>query len=128
MIKILKSYNEKEIFDRSTQTVDVSASVSEIIENVKSNGDAALKEYCLKFDKVEIDKFEIDAALMKKAYENTDDDFKAVLDEAAKNIREYHEMQKREGYEIKRSNGVVLGRRGLPLQRGALYVPGGTAA
>lgn len=128
MIKILKSYNEKEIFDRSTQTVDVSASVSEIIENVKSNGDAALKEYCLKFDKVEIDKFEIDAALMKKAYENTDDDFKAVLDEAAKNIREYHEMQKREGYEIKRSNGVVLGRRVLPLQRVALYVPGGTAA
>ncbi|MBQ5837646.1 MAG: histidinol dehydrogenase [Clostridia bacterium] len=128
MIKILKSYNEKEIFDRSTQIVDVSASVSEIIENVKSNGDAALKEYCLKFDKVEIDKFEIDAALMKKAYENTDDDFKAVLDEAAKNIREYHEMQKREGYEIKRSNGVVLGRRVLPLQRVALYVPGGTAA
>lgn len=128
MIKILKSYNEKEIFDRSTQTVDVSASVSEIIENVKSNGDAALKEYCLKFDKVEIDKFEIDAALMKKAYENTDDDFKAVLDEAAMNIREYHEMQKREGYEIKRSNGVVLGRRVLPLQRVALYVPGGTAA
>ena len=128
MIKILKSYNEKEIFDRSTQTVDVSASVSEIIENVKSNGDAALKEYCLKFDKVEIDKFEIDAALMKKAYENTDDDFKAVLDEAAKNIREYHEMQKREGYEINRSNGVVLGRRVLPLQRVALYVPGGTAA
>lgn len=128
MIKILKSYNEKEIFDRSTQTVDVSASVSEIIENVKSNGDAALKEYCLKFDKVEIDKYEIDAALMKKAYENTDDDFKAVLDEAAMNIREYHEMQKREGYEIKRSNGVVLGRRVLPLQRVALYVPGGTAA
>lgn len=128
MIKILKSYNEKEIFDRSTQTVDVSASVSEIIENVKSNGDAALKEYCLKFDKVEIDKYEIDAALMKKAYENTDDDFKAVLDEAAKNIREYHEMQKRKGYEIKRSNGVVLGRRVLPLQRVALYVPGGTAA
>ena len=46
MIKILKSYNEKEIFDRSTQTVDVSDAVSEIIANVRLNGDKALKEYC----------------------------------------------------------------------------------
>lgn len=128
MIKILKSYNEKEIFDRSTQAVDVSDAVSEIIENVKNNGDSALKEYCQKFDKVEIVDFEIDASLMKKAYDNTDDEFKAVLDEAAKNIREYHEMQKRNGYEIKRDNGVILGRKVLPLQRVALYVPGGTAA
>ena len=65
---------------------------------------------------------------MKTAYINADDDFKAVLDEAARNIREYHEMQKRNGYEIKRDNGVVLGRKVLPLQRVALYVPGGTAA
>ena len=128
MIKILKSYNEKEIFDRSAQTVDVSSSVAEIVENVRLNGDSALKEYCLKFDKVSIDKFEIDASLMKRAYENTDDEFKAVLDEAAKNIREYHTMQKREGYEIKRENGAILGRKVLPLQRVALYVPGGTAA
>lgn len=128
MIKILKSYNEKEIFDRSSQVVDVSSAVSSIIENVRNNGDNALKEYSLKFDKVEINNFEIDASLMKKAYDNTDAEFKAVLDEAAKNIREYHEMQRREGYEIKRNNGVILGRKVLPLQRVALYVPGGTAA
>ena len=128
MIKILKSYNEKERFDRSTQTVDVSDAVSEIIANVRLNGDKALKEYCLKFDKVSIENFEIDASAMKTAYINADDDFKAVLDEAARNIREYHEMQKRNGYEIKRDNGVVLGRKVLPLQRVALYVPGGTAA
>ncbi|MBR5285660.1 MAG: histidinol dehydrogenase [Clostridia bacterium] len=128
MIKILKSYNEKEIFDRSTQAVNVSDAVTEIIENVRKNGDIALKEYCLKFDKVEIDNFEIDAGLMKAAYDNTDEEFKAVLDEAAKNIREYHEMQRRNGYEIKRDNGVILGRKVLPLQRVALYVPGGTAA
>lgn len=128
MIKILKSYNEKEIFDRSTQTVDVSSAVLDIIENVRSNGDKAIKEYCKKFDKVELDSLEIDPSLMKQAYDKTDDEFKKVLDEAAKNIREYHEMQKRNGYEIKRENGVILGRKVLPLQRVALYVPGGTAA
>ena len=128
MIKILKSYNEKEIFDRTTQTVDVSSAVSEIIENVRENGDAAIKKYCLRFDKVELDSLEIDPSLMKQAYDKTDDEFKKVLDEAANNIREYHEMQKRNGYEIKRENGVVLGRKVFPLQRVALYVPGGTAA
>ncbi len=128
MIKILKSYNEKEILERAIQTVDVSSAVAEIIENVRVNGDKALSEYCLKFDKVTLESFEVDAALMKKAYDETDAEFKAVLDEAAANIREYHEMQRRDGYEINRKNGVVLGRRVLPLERVALYVPGGTAA
>ena len=128
MIKILKSYNEKEIFDRSNATVDVSEVVREIIENVRINGDSALKEYSKKFDRVDLSCFEIDCTEMKKAYARTDDDFKSVLDEAAANIREYHEAQKRTGYEINRNNGVKIGRRVLPLERVALYVPGGTAA
>lgn len=128
MIKILKSFNEKEIFDRSTAKVDVADIVRDIVENVRINGDAALKEYCKKFDRVDLDSFEVDNTEMKKAYDRTDDKFKAVLDEAAGNIREYHVAQKRDGYEINRNNGVKIGRRVLPLERVALYVPGGTAA
>ncbi len=128
MIKILKSYNEKEIFDRSTATVDVSEIVAEIISNVRANGDSALREYSKRFDKVDVDSFEIYSCELQKAYDRTDDDFKAVLDEAASNIREYHLAQKRDGYEINRNNGVKIGRRVLPLERVALYVPGGTAA
>ncbi|MBO5870934.1 MAG: histidinol dehydrogenase [Clostridia bacterium] len=128
MIKILKSYNENEIFDRSSSTVDVSDIVRGIIENVRTNGDAALREYSAKFDKVELTNFEVESNLMKEAYDRTDAEFKAVLDEAAENIREYHSAQTREGYEINRKNGVKIGRKVLPLQRVALYVPGGTAA
>lgn len=128
MIKILKSYDEKQIFERAAETVDVSDIVRDIIQNVRVNGDKALKEYSLKFDKTEVEKFEIDTSLMKLAYDRTDDEFKAVLEEAARNIYEYHEAQKREGYEINRKNGAVLGRKVIPLQRVALYVPGGTAA
>ena len=128
MIKILKNYDRDQIFDRSTQTVDVSDTVREIINKVRVDGDSALKEYCLKFDRVELDSFEIDSSLMKIAYERCDADFKAVLDEAAANIREYHEAQSREGYEINRTNGVTIGRKVIPLERVALYVPGGTAA
>jgi len=128
MIKILKSYDEKDIFDRGTATIDVSGIVNDIIENVRNNGDDALREYSLKFDKVQIENFEIDANLMEEAYQRTDADFKAVLDEAAQNIREYHSAQIRDGYEIIRNNGVKIGRKVLPLERVALYVPGGTAA
>ena len=128
MIKILENYNEKEIFERSEQVVSVSDIVKDIIDNVKANGDAALKEYSLRFDKVEIANFEIEKSEMKAAYERTDSEFKSVLNEAAKNIREYHSAQVSEGYEITRDNGVTVGRKVLPLQRVALYVPGGTAA
>lgn len=128
MIKILKSYDESDIFDRGTTTVDVSGIVRDIIENVRKNGDEALREYSLKFDKVDIKSFEIDAKLMEEAYQRTNAEFKSVLDEAAQNIREYHAAQTRDGYEITRDNGVKIGRKVLPLERVALYVPGGTAA
>ncbi len=128
MIKILKSYNEKEIFERGSEVFDVAGVVRDIINNVRENGDKALSEYSARFDKVELTDFEIDSSEMKSAYERCDEEFKAVLDEAAFNIREYHAEQTREGYEIKRKNGVVIGRKVLPLQRVALYVPGGTAA
>ena len=128
MIKILKSYDKKQIFERASESVDVSSIVRDIVNNVRANGDKALKEYSAKFDRVELSSFEIEASLMKSAFENVDGAFKDVLEEAAANIREYHEKQKREGYEINRANGVKLGRRVLPLQRVALYVPGGTAA
>lgn len=128
MIKILKSYDKKQIFERASESVDVSSIVRDILNNVRTNGDKALKEYSAKFDRVELSSFEIEASLMKSAFENVDGAFKDVLEEAAANIREYHEKQKREGYEINRTNGVKLGRRVLPLQRVALYVPGGTAA
>lgn len=128
MIKILNSLNENEIFQRSTATVDVSDKVRDIIENVRVNGDSALREYSKKFDGVELNSFEIEHSLLKEAYDRCDAEFKQVLEEAAANVREYHKEQVGSGYEIKRDNGVIVGRKVLPLERVALYVPGGTAA
>lgn len=128
MIRIIKGCDDTAVFDRSGELPDVSEKVREIISSVRSDGDNALREYSLRFDKVEIDKFEIDACKMKEAYDRCDNDFKAVLDEAAANIREYHSAQIREGYEINRNNGVTVGRKVIPLEKVALYVPGGTAA
>ena len=74
MIKILKSYDEKEIFDRGTESTNVSEIVSDIIQNVRANGDVALKEYSSKFDKVELSSFEISLDLAKDAYDRCDEE------------------------------------------------------
>lgn len=128
MIRIFNGCDETTVFDRSGELPDVSGSVREIISAVRANGDSALREYSLRFDKADIEKFEIDPCKMKEAYDRCDNDFKAVLDEAAANIKEYHSAQIRKGYEINRNNGVTVGRKVIPLEKVALYVPGGTAA
>ncbi len=128
MIKIFKDFCINDILDRSTSVVDVSEKVGDIIANVRNNGDAALREYSEKFDHVVLDKFEIDKTMMEAAYNRCDSEFKTVITEAAKNIKEYHSAQVNTGYEINRNNGVKIGRKVIPLERVALYVPGGTAA
>ena len=128
MIRIIKDFDKNQIFNRSSAVVDVSDTVRAIINEVRVNGDKAVRDYTSRFDKVDIENFEISTELMKQAYDRCDRDFVAVLEEAAENIREFHSAQKSEGYEINRKNGVTVGRKVIPLQRVALYVPGGTAA
>lgn len=128
MIKILSSASDGEIFMRSQESFNVSAPVSEIIANVRKNGDEALREYSAKFDKCVPKTFEVSPAEMKRAYDALDGDFRRVLDSAKANITEYHSKMKRIGFEIKRDNGVILGQKIIPLARVGLYIPGGTAA
>lgn len=130
MIKILK-YGEVEnskIFARGTEATDVSAIVSEIIENVRKNGDKAIFEYCEKFDKAKltsllVTKEEIDEALTKVKPE-----FLRVLEKAAANIKKFHSKQVRQSFVINDENGIVMGQKIIPVDKAGLYVPGGTAA
>ncbi len=130
MIKILK-YNEvenKELLRTETPEKNVEGIVSEIIENVKTNGDAALFEYCERFDKAKLDSLLVTKEEIKEAISLTDARFMAVLERAAENIRNFHKMQVREGFEIKEGTDKVLGQKVTPVDRAGLYVPGGTAA
>ena len=89
MIKILK-YGEVEnadIFARSEDTMNVSSTVSEIIENVKNRGDAALFEYCERFDKAKLSSLEVTEAEIEEAFCTVDEKFIDILKKAAKNIR-----------------------------------------
>lgn len=106
----------------------VTAAVSEILENVKKNGDKAVCEYTVKFDgkapeKAEISKEEIDAAV-----EQCDKFFLESLKKAALNIKDFHARQKQQSWLTTKENGVILGQRVRGLLRVGIYVPGGTAA
>lgn len=102
--------------------------MTEIIENIIKNGDKALFEYGKKFDKAELESLEVSEEEFEEAFRAVDDEFLAILEEAAENIREYHRHQVRDGFEIRKDNGVVLGQKVTPLEKVGLYVPGGTAA
>ena len=130
MIKILKfgEVSANDIFARTEPTVNVEAVVSEIIENVKQNGDKALYEYCEKFDKAKLDALAVSEDEIKEAVSLVEPKFLEILKSAAENIRDYHKNQVRSGFEIKKADGVIIGQKIIPVDRAGLYVPGGTAA
>ncbi len=130
MIKILK-YGEvanEDIFSRVVPEFDVTAIVSDIIENVRENGDKALFEYCEKFDGVRLERLEVTRAELDEAMDLVEPEFVEVLKKAAANIKKFHEKQLRHGFIINDENGIVTGQKVIPIDRAGLYVPGGTAA
>lgn len=130
MISILK-YGEvpnDEIFARGTAVTDVSAIVTDIIENVKNNGDKALFEYCKKFDKADLSSLEVSDEEIQEAFESVEPRFIEILEKAAANIRAFHEKQVRNSFIINDKDGIVIGQKVIPVDKAGLYVPGGTAA
>ncbi len=130
MIKIFKcgEVSNEELFARFSPTASVSDIVADILAGVKRGGDKALKAYAQQFDGVDLDALEVTKAEMQDAYDNADKAFVAILEEAAANIREFHEKQMRDGFQIERKNGVIVGQKITPIEKVGLYVPGGTAA
>ena len=129
MIKIYyqSELTANEIMSRGNSGADISETVAKIIENVKTNGDKALFEYCEKFDggapkSLLVSKDEIDAA-----FDDVSDELIASMTEARDNIHLYHSKQTNNGYVISQKNGVMLGQKVTPIEKVGLYIPGGTA-
>ena len=130
MIQILK-YGEvanEEIFARVVPTVDVAGIVADIIQNVRARGDAALYEYCEKFDKAKLDTLLVSAEEIAEARAAVEPEFIRILEEAAENIRLFHQQQVRQSFILNNQSGIVMGQKVTPVDRAGLYVPGGTAA
>lgn len=102
--------------------------VSNIIKNVKENGDDAVREYTVRFDgsvpkKTVVAKEELDSYL-----DMVDDDFKSAIIKARDNIYDFHLRQAQQSWMTTKENGVIMGQRVRGLHRVGIYVPGGTAA
>ena len=130
MIKIYEygQVENKEIFARMAPKANVEKIVTDIINDVRENGDAALYRYCEKFDGAKLDGLEVTKAEFDEALAVTEPEFLRILESAAKNIRLFHEQQKRQSFVVSGEKGALLGQRVLPIEKAGLYVPGGTAA
>lgn len=102
--------------------------VKRIIDDVRNNGDGALKKYTEMFDGISLDTFAVTQEEIEKAYWLVDENMVHIIREAAQNIREYHERQRMTSWFMTRDDGTILGQKVTPLDAVGLYVPGGTAA
>ena len=119
----------KELKKRSGETSKkVEQTVSEIIENVKENGDKAVKDYTLKFDGSLPEYYEVPRDVINDALDEAEQEFVDALLNAMENIADFHNRQREQGFINPKENGVILGQRIRGLERVGLYVPGGTAA
>ena len=119
----------KQIEQRSGETdKKVTAIVSEIIENVRSNGDSAVKAYTEKFDGKLPKYYEVPRDVINDAMTEADPEFVDALLNAVENISDFHNRQRSQSFINPKENGVILGQRVRGLERVGLYVPGGTAA
>ena len=119
----------KEVEKRNGETdKKVTEIVSEIIDNVKENGDKAVQDYTLKFDGKLPEYYEVPLDVIHDALNDADEEYVNALLNAMENIAAFHNRQKEQGFIDPHDNGVILGQRVRGLERVGLYVPGGTAA
>lgn len=106
---------------------DIENTVKDIIDNIKKRGDEALLEYTNKFDGVELSDIKVTKEEITAAREAVGEGFLEILEEAAANIKEYHECELEETWMKEFRPGVRLGQKITPIGRVGIYVPGGKA-
>ncbi|MBU3108330.1 histidinol dehydrogenase [Clostridium gasigenes] len=121
---LIKELKEREKDD----DLEVVAKVSNILSKVKKLGDEALLSFTKEFDGVDLKELEVKSEELDNAFKLVEKEFINALQEAALNIKEYHENQKNRGYILNKEDGVYMGQRVIPLEKVGIYVPGGTAA
>lgn len=110
------------------ENTDIRNSVEAILADVQNRGDTAVQEWTEKFDGIHLDSFLVKPEEIKEAVQSVGADFMSILEEAAANIREYHQRQVSETWLDTFRPGVRLGAKFTAIQRVGVYVPGGTAA
>ena len=98
-----------------------------IIEEVRTRGDDALREFTERFDGVRVEDFRVKPEAIEAALDAVDPETLAALRHAAGQIRDFHERQKQQSWFFAREDGAILGAKVTPLDSVGIYVPGGRA-
>lgn len=114
----------------SSPSEEIIKTVTDIIEDVKKNGDTALLSYTEKFDKVKLtpETLEMSRSELEKQAEKVPEELKKTIRRACENIRKYHEKQLRQSFFDTSDTQKLVGMRITPKSRAGIYVPGGSAA
>ncbi len=130
-MKIIRYPNKEEWNDivRRPQ-MDVSSLTSvvcSVLDDIRQNGDAAVRRYEEKFDHVCLDTLEVTSAEMDEAEQLVDEELKAALRLAHSNIKKFHESERFEGKKVTTCEGVTCWQKSVAIEKVGLYIPGGTA-
>jgi histidinol dehydrogenase len=130
MMEVVKYPNKNDwpqLLQRPTQDfASIKNTVQNILDNVKRNGDEAIKNYTKQFDKIELNDFLVSDKEWQTA-ETIDDNLKTAINISINNVRKFHEVQKQPVEKIETMPGVVCWRKSVAIEKVGLYIPGGTA-
>ena len=118
----------KEIVERPHLDVSqLTATVRSVLDDIKARGDEAVREYELKFDRVQLESLAVSQAEMDEAETLVDDDLKAAIQLAHDNIKTFHESEKFVGQKVSTQPGATCWQKRVAIEKVGLYIPGGTA-
>ena len=106
---------------------DLTSVVCGVLEDVRKNGDEAVKRYEEKFDHVALSSIKVSDKEMDEAEHLVSDELKESLRQAHYNIHTFHEKQRFSGEKVETQPGVTCWQKSMAIERVGLYVPGGTA-
>ncbi|WP_405206315.1 histidinol dehydrogenase [Aquimarina sp. LLG6339-5] len=117
-----------DLLKRPTQTVaDIENVVLDVFNDVKTNGDDAIKQYTEKFDKVSLNSILVSYDELENAEQMVSQELKDAIVLAKSNIEAFHAAQKTDKVSLETTNGVNCWQEKRPIQKVGLYIPGGTA-
>lgn len=137
MLKVIKYDGDlkeiaKKLNNRKEEiSIEVNNAVNDIIEDIRVHGNQALISYCEKFDGYQIRNEQdmiVSDAEKADALLRVDQDYMRILERTKQQLIDFHKNQIDKSWSIYKDNGVIMGQMVRPIERVALYVPGGTAA
>jgi histidinol dehydrogenase len=118
-----KELIKRPIFDK----MELDELVNGIIKDVKENGDAALRKYAAKFDKVELSSLKVSRDEIEEAINLVPNELKKAIQIAGQNIHKFHFSQKENFGKVETMPGINCWRKSVGIEKVGLYIPGGTA-